>query len=1369
MSINYRETAQEIHDLASKLASDGWDRMRGLRLYHAIKKVGEDSCQIQWIEATGRADELAEILENFIREAPKDDRLKLALQTAFGLAKLLENGRLTAHIDPRNLPKHPETWKFVLAGNISEGIEDLTEILATLGFSLVHATSANQAIEACRTGQCIFLATVSWFSENIALLTQILPSVTDTLPLSPLLVALTDTEDFRTQVKVRQAGVRLLLSMPLDPSRLLTALSGLAWLPRIPYRVLAVDDNLSILNLNAHILREAGFEVLAVNDPVAARDLLVEFGPEACLLDIEMPACRGTDLSALLRRNKRFAHLPVIYLSSFSDIEHQLDARNAGGEDYLVKPVDPRLLVTAVMARARQFRKLETVYRQRRQSLKQLENIKSALNAHSSVSITSSDGSIIDVNSKFCEVNGFRRNDLIGRNHRMVQSGHHPRITFEEMWETIIKGQTWQGELLNRKKNGETYWIASTIVPIFDEQGIPEQYISIRTDISEQKSVQTKLEHQVRLLEQLRQALNHFVSTQDILSTSRLLLESMLLQTGSTFGFIGEILRDLNDSPYIKSHALSDIAWDKNSRQLYDQALDTGMEFRNLDNLFGSVLRTGQTVIANDPSNDPRRGKLPIGHPTLNAFLGVPIYQGKELIGIIGLANCPNGYDLNTVERLKNITTAYANILEATRLRNYKQQVINEIHKSRGVDPQSKPQHSPPLFSTETTQLNKKQRRILVAEDSPANQAILIMQLDVLGYEADIADDCAIALAKWKQGGHDLILTDRNMPRMDGLELARAIRATERENGTYVPIIAISAINNPEDLALFTEAGIDEAISKPIELDNLQRVLTHWLIQSSPKARITQEAPAKIRTTEATLDLDYLVRVVGRIDKKQTRELVNLFIGTVHDELPSCRLYLTEGNYRALALSMHKLKSSARMVGALRFAAHAEKLEHAAKTEQLDNAKSLYTELKNALKDVEESASHLIQSVPTVSDHYVTLSIDTPMPRYVLIVDDDAVARRQISMLLSRLNIKKVECIDNATQALLLLEKNNDIDLVISDLNMPGMDGIEFLRRLADSGYKKNILLASGVDEQLLQTAAEVIRSKKLNLIGTLKKPVMHDTLLELLVQHSIQHKPVQTPRPTVTVTREEILEGILLNEFEVHFQPKVDAATLRVVGVESLARWQRNGKFIPPDIFITTAEQHNLITQLSEVLVAKALIGGVQLDKAGFHITVAVNISANWLSDIRLPEFILASIKDTGFKAENLILEITETGVMADMVTAMDVLTRLRLKGFKLSIDDFGTGYSSMDQLQRIPFGELKLDRGFVQGAAQKASARTILASSIEMAHKLKLTTVAEGVETQSDLDLVRGLGCDLVQGWFIAKAMPVTQLIEWLQKRES
>ncbi len=1434
MTVNFREIAQDIHDLTASLAGDGWDRIRGLRLLYMLKQLGEKCTQIQWQEAAGRSVELAGLLEEFIREAPGNEELHQALQTAACLTELLKNGRMAAEIDLSSLPEHPEGWRFVFAGNIQEDIEHLAEALESLGFVVERANSINDIAVDCHSGQAILLAKVSWFVENITELDKQLKRATGTLPASPMLVALADTEDFLTQVKIRQAGVRLFLDTPVDIPRLISVLSGLAWRPRVPYRVLLVDDSISMLNLNAGILRAAGVDVMAIDDPVAARDVLEQFAPEVCLLGVEMHACQGTDLAALLRQNKRYAHLPVIYLSAFADIEHQLDARNAGGEDYLVKPVDPRLLVTAVLARTRQFRTFERINSWRRKTRRQLQNLKGALDAHALMSVTSSDGSILYVNSKFCDISGYRRDELLGRNHRIIKSGHHPRTTFDEMWQTITAGRIWRGELQSRGKNGATYWVQNTIVPILDEQNRPEQYISIRTDITVQKIVLDEREQQVRLLELLNHALQKFIVTQDIIAASRLLLDGMLLRTESTCGFIGEVLFDHDGKPYLKFHALSGIRRDDDSQCLLDQT-QVETEFRNLENLFGAVLSTGKVVIANDVANDPRQGGLPVGHSPLKTFLGVPIYHGELMTGMAGLANRSDGYDANTIESLHNITTTYASMLEAIRLRSYQQKVISEVQQAREAADRAHSAKSEMLFSLksemrtplygllghaqilqlndsldedaqaqvhevlengrafaylidnlieridagesadsqppcatspmETIRHNRERKLILVAEDNPANQAVLSMQLDVLGYEADIAADGAVALTKWKLGGHDLILTDLNMPGMGGLALARAIRATEQDSGAYVPVIAITALNDPEDIALCLQAGMDDALSKPIELDKLQRMLEHWLPQSSPVVRTTEDKLTK--TTEATLDLHYLRRVVGNIDTKQIRELIDLFTATARGDLPACRLYLTEKNVRPLALIMHKLKSSARMVGALRFASHAEKLEDAAKAEQMKNAKFLYGELENALHDVEEAASQLIMSSPELNKPEIPSATKVSLYGHVLIVDDDAVARRQISMLLGMLGVAEVESIDNAEQALLLIAQQDDIDLVISDLNMPGMDGIEFLRRLADSGYQQGVILVSGVEEQLLQIAAEVVRAKGMNLRGILKKPVMRETLLALLTLDFEQNNAPRSPRVIITVTPEEILQGIHQNEFEVHFQPKVDAATLRVVGVESLARWQHNGRTIPPDVFITTAEQHNLIGLLSEALVTKSLVGGVRLIEAGFNLNVAINLSANWLSDIRLPEFILASIDATGFKAENLILEITETGIMADMVTAMDVMTRLRLKGFKLSIDDFGTGYSSLEQLQRIPFSQLKLDRSFVQGAVGKSSARAILASTIEMARKLKLSTVAEGVETQADLDLVRGLGCDLVQGWFIAKAMPIGQLIEWLRAK--
>ncbi|MGZ5049917.1 MAG: EAL domain-containing protein [Methylobacter sp.] len=1421
------ELAGEMRELAAHMAASGWSRLRAVRLKLLASQVVKECQHIKWVEAAGRAEALSDLLSEFIQDAPSEARLISLLRVITRLADQLEAGQLASKIDVHMLPVRPEDWVFVLMAAASDELGDLAQSLSSLGFEVRRAANVDAAADAWRKGRVIVLAAASWLDGNADQVTALLPVVLKSFPFSSLLVALDDTNDFRTQIKMRQIGARLLLDLSPDVAYLIQELAGLAWMPRVPYRVMLVDDNAAARETHVDLLRETGFDVLAVEDPVTMRDVLVKFDPEVCVLNVEMKACQGTDLASLLHRDIRYARLPMIYLSEFGDIEHQLNVRLAGGEDYLTKPVDTSLLVTSVMAKTRQFRIFQAASSQSRRAMRQRDSLKKALDAHAIVTVAAPDGAIIDVNQNFCEISGYSSEEVRGRNHRIVKSGYHSGAFFEEMWRTITVGRIWQGEIQNRSKNGAPYWVQSTIVPILDELGIPEQYISIRTDVTGQKRLQAEQERRGRLLDLLRQAFEHFITSHDIAATSELLLDGMLLLTGSTCGFIGEVEQGRDGALHFKVHAAS---CDQTSRQLRGELGKQSGQVGNLNELIDNVLRTGETVIVNGLLHDPSHAVMPQGYPPLNSFLGVPMRQGETLVGMAGLANRQDGYDAAMADFLQTFTASYVGILEAARLRNIQQQIIDELQQTRDAADRANNAKSKFLASwghelrtplnailchaqilgmndaldADTRQQvdeivnagaqfarligelleqvddnavpsatpvsvpagHKGRRRILVAEDNPANQAVLRMQLDALGYEADIAGDGSTALGKWKAGGHDLVLIDRNMPGMNGLELARAIRASEKESGANVPMIAITAIHHSDELEACRQAGMNDVLPKPIELDDLRRMLDRWLPHASAVSVRDDADNAPLTEANAILDTDYLARVVGTKEVKPCWEIIDLFTSTARGELSACRTHLDAGDGRRLADSMHKIKSSARMVGAFRFASIAETLEHDAKEGRLQTVTMLLAELGYALRDVEELALNRFSSaqLPAV-DHCVPIC--DCLPKHVLVVDDDLMARRQVGILLTSLGVGHVLSVDGGKAAMAeVLRSSNGIDLIITDLNMPGMDGIEFLRRLAEANYRQCLIIYSGVEEKLLQTAADLAKAKGLQLRGTIKKPMTQDVLAELLKASC--EKPISPTQPAaISVSASDILDGIRHDEFSMHFQPKVDAVTLRVIGVEALARWQHNGQWISPGHFIDLAEQCGLIGSLSEVLLAKAIIGGARISEAGFPLTVAVNLSMGWLSDINLPEFIMANIQTTGFKVENLTLEITESGVMTDVAASLDVTSRLRLKGFKLSIDDFGTGYSSMDQLQRFPFSELKLDYSFVHGAATIPAKRAILASSIEMAKKLNLLIVAEGVETQADLDLVRGLGCDQVQGWYVAKAMPVKELIPWLQSR--
>jgi EAL domain-containing protein (putative c-di-GMP-specific phosphodiesterase class I)/ActR/RegA family two-component response regulator len=393
----------------------------------------------------------------------------------------------------------------------------------------------------------------------------------------------------------------------------------------------------------------------------------------------------------------------------------------------------------------------------------------------------------------------------------------------------------------------------------------------------------------------------------------------------------------------------------------------------------------------------------------------------------------------------------------------------------------------------------------------------------------------------------------------------------------------------------------------------------------------------------------------------------------------------------------------------------------------------------------------------------------SPLVASVLVVDDDPVVLMQMKPMLAGIGVAEVFTARNGIEAIMVMNRRAEqFSVVVCDLNMPEMDGVEMIRRFGQSGFRGGLILMSGADRQILSTVGKLAALQGLTVLGEIQKPATPQAMRELLSQSANLPVDRRLARNSAAMTPEAIRGGIARQEFSVWLQPKVNALTREPEGVEVLARWrQADGTYVPPDLFIVMAERAGLIGELSGVLLAKGLEVGARLHAAGFGLTISVNLSALWLDNLSLPDLMLRSVESVGLRPSDIILEVTETGVTKDVATALDVLTRLRLKGFGLSIDDFGIGYSSFEQLGRIPFTEMKLDRSFVNRGIQDSAARAILESSMAMAQKLSLSTVAEGVETEEELAMMREMGCGSVQGFLIAQPMPVEDLIHWLQHR--
>lgn len=337
------------------------------------------------------------------------------------------------------------------------------------------------------------------------------------------------------------------------------------------------------------------------------------------------------------------------------------------------------------------------------------------------------------------------------------------------------------------------------------------------------------------------------------------------------------------------------------------------------------------------------------------------------------------------------------------------------------------------------------------------------------------------------------------------------------------------------------------------------------------------------------------------------------------------------------------------------------------------------------------------------------------------------------------------------------------------DLVMPDQDGIEVLHRLAELDCDATIIITSGVDGRVLEAAHRSAKEHGLNIAGAISKPFSLATLRGLLSQVPSRPERVVAAdpglAPELEVTKDMLVEAMDTRQLSVAFQPKVSCADGRLSGFEGLVRWQHplHG-MIYPDQFIPLAEQNGLSDRLTEIVFETAFAWFSRVNEP--ELSLALNVSASSLVHIETADRLANICGNHLMDTASVIIEVTESSAMSDQTTALDLLTRLRLKGFQLSIDDFGVGYSSLVQLARMPFSELKIDRSFVMTALQSTESRNIVRAIIGLGKSLGLRTVAEGVEDLGTFGFLKDAGCDLAQGYFIGRPMSGDAISRWMGK---
>jgi EAL domain-containing protein (putative c-di-GMP-specific phosphodiesterase class I) len=384
----------------------------------------------------------------------------------------------------------------------------------------------------------------------------------------------------------------------------------------------------------------------------------------------------------------------------------------------------------------------------------------------------------------------------------------------------------------------------------------------------------------------------------------------------------------------------------------------------------------------------------------------------------------------------------------------------------------------------------------------------------------------------------------------------------------------------------------------------------------------------------------------------------------------------------------------------------------------------------------------------------------------MLVVEDQTVQRQVAVGMLKSIGVGTVLEAHDGHHALDCIGAERELpDIVMCDLKMPGMDGIELIRRLGEAPTSPSLILASALEKPLLKSVEHMARAQGVPVLGSVAKPLSRERLERLIGRFERPELLGDTGSMT-RATPEELEEAIADGQIVAYFQPKLHTGDGTVAGAEALARWNHPERgLLSPAEFIPTAEACGLIDALTWVMLEQAMEQLLVWRHAGQDWSVSVNLSLPYLEYVGAADRIAGLAERYGVEPASVVLEVTETLAATKLGTVLANVARLRMKGFGVAIDDYGTGFSSMQQLTQLPFTELKVDRSFVQGAAHDQQREAIVASSVELAKRLRLTSVAEGVETQSDLSVLSTLGCDLVQGFLFARPMPASEFAVWAE----
>ncbi|WPN65656.1 EAL domain-containing response regulator [Pseudomonas sp. P9_35] len=386
-----------------------------------------------------------------------------------------------------------------------------------------------------------------------------------------------------------------------------------------------------------------------------------------------------------------------------------------------------------------------------------------------------------------------------------------------------------------------------------------------------------------------------------------------------------------------------------------------------------------------------------------------------------------------------------------------------------------------------------------------------------------------------------------------------------------------------------------------------------------------------------------------------------------------------------------------------------------------------------------------------------------------VIVLEDHFAQRVLAVE----QLRSLGCVDvlaaqDGGSALQLLRTQGPVDIVVCDLQMPGMDGLEFLRHASQEGLIHAVILYSAVDAELRRAVQQMAHWQGLLVLGDMGKPAQLQVLRPMLEAYLAHQQPKatalsRTPEP---LGMDDIRRGVRDAEFVAFYQPKFRLDTKTCSGAEVLVRWRHPDRgTLAPAAFLSALESDGLLDEVFFQLLEQGMKLQKQLLEQGESLELAFNLSPAQLGSSEIVGNIKQALEDHQIPSSLLTIEITETGLVEASATCLENLVRLRMMGCNLAIDDFGAGYSSLQRLCELPFNQIKLDGHFTRALMSQPRCRAVVRASLALAQSLDMSLVVEGIETEEQLLMLLEMQCALGQGYWYARPMGEADFLGWIK----